>query len=164
MLERLRRTPLKASTIRSEKACASLSTIILSFFAANMAEMKGPVARGRIARRRSPRTRMSTRKRQYTRTARRILGCSAARQLTMARASTPAPERTARTGDKTDRSYSRDFYALFGMMNLIYNWYDPRGKSCLSVNSSIILLVCSAGFLSREQARQVGGGSGRPKK
>ena len=39
-------------------------------------------------------------------------------------------------------------YALFGMMNWIYNWYDPRGK--LSVNQLVdnITRLFLNGFLS----------------
>jgi hypothetical protein len=39
-------------------------------------------------------------------------------------------------------------YALFGMMNWIYNWYDPRGK--LSVNDLVnnLTRLFLSGFLA----------------
>jgi AcrR family transcriptional regulator len=65
----------------------------LSFFAANMAEMK-----------------VLSHEDNYTRLARRIL--QELQELTNNR----AVDLTVAT------------YALFGMMNWIYNWYDPQGK------------------------------------
>ena len=82
----------------------------LSFFAANMAEMKvlsheAESLAGDLHRH------VSTKKDKYTRLARRILEdlqqqpeCKSQVDLTVAT------------------------YALFGMMNWIYNWYDPAGK------------------------------------
>ena len=82
----------------------------LSFFAANMAEMKvlsheAESLRGDLHRH------VSTRKDNYTKLARQIL---------------------QEVQDSRDKKQSVDLtvatYALFGMMNWIYNWYDPEGK------------------------------------
>ena len=40
-------------------------------------------------------------------------------------------------------------YALFGMMNWIYNWYDPRGKLSVSQLVDNITRLFLSGFLSR---------------
>jgi hypothetical protein len=40
-------------------------------------------------------------------------------------------------------------YALFGMMNWIYNWYDPRGKLSVSQLVDNITRLFLAGFLSQ---------------
>ena len=81
----------------------------LSFFAANMAEMKvlsheADSLRGELH------AHVSTRKENYTKLARRIL--QEVQELTKNR----VVDLTVAT------------YALFGMMNWIYNWYDPQGK------------------------------------
>ena len=43
-------------------------------------------------------------------------------------------------------------YALFGMMNWIYNWYDPRGKLSVTQLVDNITRLFLAGFLSDEHA------------
>src|SRR2546421_10269044 len=102
----------------------------LSFFAANMAEMKvlsheAESLAGDLHKR------VSTKKERYARVARRIL-----REIA-------DQERTNVGIDLTVATY-----ALFGMMNWIYNWYDPRGK--LSVNQLVdnITRLFLAGFVS----------------
>jgi len=82
----------------------------LSFFAANMAEMKvlsheAESLRGDLY------THVSTRKDNYTKLARKIL-----REV----------QQTGNSKDPIDLTVAT--YALFGMMNWIYNWYDPQGK------------------------------------
>jgi TetR/AcrR family transcriptional regulator, cholesterol catabolism regulator len=82
----------------------------LSFFAANMAEMKvlsheAESLDGELYEK------VSGKKRQYTRTVRRILS--------------DVHQRRGAGARKIDLTVST--YALFGMMNWIYNWYDPRG-------------------------------------
>lgn len=84
----------------------------LSFFAANMAEMK-VLSHEADALAGELHERVSTKKQQYTRRVRRILAELQAQQ--------DAATRAARI-DLTVATY-----ALFGMMNWIYNWYDPRG-------------------------------------
>ena len=88
----------------------------LSFFAANMAEMKvlsheAESLEGELHRH------VSTKKERYARRARKIL-----REI--------QDERNQQPVDLTVATY-----ALFGMMNWIYNWYDPRGK--LSINQLV---------------------------
>jgi TetR/AcrR family transcriptional regulator, cholesterol catabolism regulator len=81
----------------------------LSFFAANMAEMK-VLSHEADSLRGDLHTHVSTRKENYTKLARRIL-----------------EEVQSLSGNKQiDLTVAT--YALFGMMNWIYNWYDPQGK------------------------------------
>lgn len=82
----------------------------LSFFAANMAEMKvlsheAESLAGELH------THVSSKKDKYTTLARQILG-----ELQQQQDSRSKVDLTVAT------------YALFGMMNWIYNWYDPQGK------------------------------------
>ena len=82
----------------------------LSFFAANMAEMKvlsheAESLRGDLY------THVSTRKDTYTKLARKIL---------------QEVQESTKTKQSVDLTVAT--YALFGMMNWIYNWYDPQGK------------------------------------
>ena len=101
----------------------------LSFFAANMAEMK-VLSHEADALTGSMYEQVAATKQNYTQLARGILlevqQQSAARQ----------------TVDATVAAY-----ALFGMMNWIYNWYDPRGK--LDVNGLVenITRLFMSGFL-----------------
>jgi AcrR family transcriptional regulator len=106
----------------------------LSFFAANMAEMKvlsheAESLGGDLHKH------VSTKKERYARVARKIL-----REIA-------EQERTKVQIDLTVATY-----ALFGMMNWIYNWYDPRGK--LSVNQLVdnITRLFLNGFLSAADA------------
>ena len=81
----------------------------LSFFAANMAEMK-VLSHEAESLAGDLHTHVSTKKDKYTKLARRILK--------------EIQEQTA--ASQVDLTVAT--YALFGMMNWIYNWYDPRGK------------------------------------
>jgi AcrR family transcriptional regulator len=106
----------------------------LSFFAANMAEMKvlsheADSLAGEMY------DHVSGKKQQYTRLVRRI--------LTEARQGRDGGEGPRQKIDLTVATY-----ALFGMMNWIYNWYDPRGS--LSVNDLVdnITRLFLSGFLS----------------
>src|SRR5204863_5280950 len=81
----------------------------LSFFAANMAEMKvlsheAESLAGDLHKH------VSTKKERYAKVARKTL-----REI----------EERERTNVRVDLTIAT--YALFGMMNWIYNWYDPRG-------------------------------------
>ncbi len=80
----------------------------LSFFAANMAEMK-VLSHEAESLAGDLHARVSTKKQKYARVARKIL-----REIQDEREQPPV-DLTVAT------------YALFGMMNWIYNWYDPRG-------------------------------------
>jgi TetR/AcrR family transcriptional regulator, cholesterol catabolism regulator len=102
----------------------------LSFFAANMAEMKvlsheAESLSGDLHKH------VSTKKERYARLARKIL-----REIQEPNGKRSGVDLTVAT------------YALFGMMNWIYNWYDPRGK--LPVNQLVdnITRLFLNGFLS----------------
>jgi AcrR family transcriptional regulator len=124
----------------------------LSFFAANMAEMKvlsheAESLAGDLHKH------VSTRKRQYTRTSRKIL--SEVQQATSAEG---APRRNGRLkNDTRPVDLTVATYALFGMMNWIYNWYDPRGKLSVSQLVDNITRLFLSGFLSPAQTGVVSG-------
>jgi len=101
----------------------------LSFFAANMAEMKvlsheAESLEGEMHRH------VSTKKDRYARRARKIL-----REIQDQRRQEPI-DLTVAT------------YALFGMLNWIYNWYDPRGKLSVNQLTDNIARLFLNGFLS----------------
>jgi AcrR family transcriptional regulator len=104
----------------------------LSFFAANMAEMK-VLSHEAESLAGDLHEHVSTKKEKYAGLARKIL-----REI---QESQPAKARI----DLTVATY-----ALFGMMNWIYNWYDPSGK--LSVNQLVdnITNLFLRGFLTSE--------------
>jgi len=132
----------------------------LSFFAANMAEMKvlsheAESLAGDLHRS------VSTRKRQYTRTARKIL--SEVQQATGASERKPRRNGPLKTGVKpVDLTVAT--YALFGMMNWIYNWYDARGKLSVSQLVDNITRLFLSGFLSQTEHALVQRGSGPAEK
>ncbi|HEX7333566.1 MAG TPA: TetR/AcrR family transcriptional regulator [Pyrinomonadaceae bacterium] len=82
----------------------------LSFFAANMAEMK-VLSHEAESLRGDLHAHVSTRKDNYTRLARKIL---------------QEVQESTKKQQPVDLTVAT--YALFGMMNWIYNWYDPQGK------------------------------------
>src|ERR671918_3113427 len=100
----------------------------LSFFAANMSEMKvlsheAESLRGDLY------THVSTRKDKYTKLARQIL-----REV----------QQSHGTKDPIDLTVAT--YALFGMMNWIYNWYDPQGKLQVSELAQHLTKLFLSGF------------------
>ncbi|MDT5122100.1 MAG: TetR/AcrR family transcriptional regulator, cholesterol catabolism regulator [Acidobacteriota bacterium] len=103
----------------------------LSFFAANMAEMK-VLSHEADSLAGEMRAHVSGKKQQYTKLVRAIL----------------SEVRRARNGVAPKVDLTVATYALFGMMNWIYNWYDPRGK--LSVNELVdnITRLFLSGFLA----------------
>jgi len=115
----------------------------LSFFAANMAEMK-VLSHEAESLAGDLHEHVSTRKRQYTRAARRIL--SGLQQASMD--STRAPLRNGHPRKTKPVDLTVATYALFGMMNWIYNWYDPRGKLSVSQLVDNITRLFLSGFLS----------------
>src|SRR6266446_10056883 len=125
----------------------------LSFFAANMAEMKvlsheGESLAGDLHEH------VSSRKRQYTRTARKIL--SEVQQTVGPGSESRAPRRNGqlkKTAKPVDLTVAT--YALFGMMNWIYNWYDPRGKLSVSQLVDNITRLFLSGFLSQAERTAV---------
>jgi len=82
----------------------------LSFFAANMAEMK-VLSHEAESLAGDLHTHVSTKKDRYTKLARKIL-----KEIQEGQDASSQIDLTVAT------------YALFGMMNWIYNWYDPSGK------------------------------------
>jgi AcrR family transcriptional regulator len=125
----------------------------LSFFAANMAEMK-VLSHEAESLGGDLHEHVSTRKRQYTRTAHKILS-------EVQHAAVGAERTTRRNG--TTRKTARPVevtvatYALFGMMNWIYNWYDPRGKLSVSQLVDNITRLFLSGFLSQAERATVQG-------
>jgi AcrR family transcriptional regulator len=103
----------------------------LSFFAANMAEMK-VLSHEADSLAGEMHAHVSGKKQQYTKLVRKILS--------------DAQQTQTGTAQKIDSTVAT--YALFGMMNWIYNWYDPRGK--LSVNDLVdnITRLFLSGFLA----------------
>jgi AcrR family transcriptional regulator len=102
----------------------------LSFFAANMAEMKvlsheAESLGGDLY------AHVSTRKDNYTKLARQIL-----REVQDTQPSKEPIDLTVAT------------YALFGMMNWIYNWYDPHGKLKVSDLADNVMKLFVNGFMS----------------
>jgi len=85
----------------------------LSFFAANMAEMK-VLSHEADSLEGEMNALVSAKKQHYTRLARQLVGDALAEK---------SAHSSGRPVDLTVATY-----ALFGMMNWIYNWYDPRGK------------------------------------
>jgi len=127
----------------------------LSFFAANMAEMK-VLSHEAESLGGDLHEHVSTRKRQYTRRARKII--SEVQQAAVASQHPPRRngqlKKNARPVDTTVATY-----ALFGMMNWIYNWYDPRGKLSVSQLVDNITRLFLSGFLSRAEHATVQEGS-----
>lgn len=82
----------------------------LSFFAANMAEMK-VLSHEAESLAGDLHTHVSSKKERYTHLAREIL-----------------KEIQRQQPDDFEVDLTVATYALFGMMNWIYNWYDPHGK------------------------------------
>ncbi|HKO35046.1 MAG TPA: TetR/AcrR family transcriptional regulator [Pyrinomonadaceae bacterium] len=133
----------------------------LSFFAANMAEMKvlsheAESLAGDLHKH------VTTKKERYARLARKILkeiqeqaetrtgGPQAGSPLGVGRSGRVQSPRT-NINSRVDLTVST--YALFGMMNWIYNWYDPTGK--LSVHQLVdnITRLFLNGFLSSSTER-----------
>jgi AcrR family transcriptional regulator len=102
----------------------------LSFFAANMAEMK-VLSHEADSLAGEMHEHVSGKKQRYTRLVRRILS-----------------EVQAQSNSRQKIDLTVATYALFGMMNWIYNWYDPRGK--LSVNELVdnLTSLFLSGFLA----------------
>ena len=102
----------------------------LSFFAANMAEMK-VLSHEAESLAGDLHTHVSTKKDKYTKLARRIL-----KEI----------QQQQETGSQIDLTVAT--YALFGMMNWIYNWYDPRGKLKVSELVDNVTLLFLHGFVA----------------
>jgi AcrR family transcriptional regulator len=103
----------------------------LSFFAANMAEMK-VLSHEADSLAGEMHAHVSGKKQQYTKLVRKILSEVQAREGSGAQ--------------KLDLTVAT--YALFGMMNWIYNWYDPRGKLSVTDLVNNITRLFLNGFLA----------------
>ena len=106
----------------------------LAFFAANMAEMK-VLSHEADSLAGDLHARVSGRKEKYTRLARKILG--------------EVQQQTSKKGRQIDLTVAT--YALFGMMNWIYNWYDPRGKLSVADLVDNVMRLFLTGFLNGSQ-------------
>ena len=102
----------------------------LSFFAANMAEMK-VLSHEADSLAGDLHAHVSTKKDRYTKLARRIL-----KELQQQQSASAQIDPTVAT------------YALFGMMNWIYNWYDPRGKLKVSELVDNVTRLFFQGFVA----------------
>jgi TetR/AcrR family transcriptional regulator, cholesterol catabolism regulator len=107
----------------------------LSFFAANMAEMK-VLSHEAESLHGDLHAHVSTRKDNYTKLATRIL------------TEVNNAENSGRTVDLTVATY-----ALFGMMNWIYNWYDPKGKLNVSDLAQNVTQLFLEGFAPGSTSR-----------
>jgi TetR/AcrR family transcriptional regulator, cholesterol catabolism regulator len=101
----------------------------LAFFAANMAEMK-VLSHEADSLGRELQRQVSGKKEKYTRLARKIL-------------SEVQQQKPERRIDLTVATY-----ALFGMMNWIYNWYNPRGKLSVTDLVDNVMRLYLGGFLN----------------
>ncbi|HEV2828854.1 MAG TPA: TetR/AcrR family transcriptional regulator [Pyrinomonadaceae bacterium] len=109
----------------------------LSFFAANMAEMK-VLSHEAESLAGDLHLHVSGKKDKYTRLARKIL-----KEIQQQQSAVDQIDLTVAT------------YALFGMMNWIYNWYDPQGK--LKVNELVanVTRLFLSGLLAGSPADQL---------
>jgi AcrR family transcriptional regulator len=103
----------------------------LSFFAANMSEMK-VLSHEADSLAGEMRAHVSGKKQQYTQLVRQILS--------------EAQQAQGDDGQKIDLTVAT--YALFGMMNWIYNWYDPRGLLSVSELVENLTRLFLSGFLA----------------
>jgi AcrR family transcriptional regulator len=110
----------------------------LSFFAANMAEMK-VLSHEADSLAGEMHEHVSGKKQQYTQLVRRIM----------------SEVQQAGSEDRQAIDLTVATYALFGMMNWIYNWYDPRGL--LSVNELVenVTRLFLSGFLAGSSGEQL---------
>ncbi len=109
----------------------------LSFFAANMAEMK-VLSHEASSLEGDLHKHVSVKKDRYAKLARKILR-----------------EIQDQTGTNLPVDLTVATYALFGMMNWIYNWYDPRGKLSVTQLVDNITRLFLNGFLSSSESFSV---------
>ncbi|HYJ88914.1 MAG TPA: TetR/AcrR family transcriptional regulator [Pyrinomonadaceae bacterium] len=102
----------------------------LSFFAANMSEMK-VLSHEAESLAGDLHAHVSTKKDKYTKLARKIL-----------------KEIQQQQPGKSETDLTVATYALFGMMNWIYNWYDPNGKLKVSELVESVTRLFLHGFVA----------------
>jgi len=117
----------------------------LSFFAANMSEMK-VLSHEAESLAGDMHAHVSTKKEKYAKLARKILREIQEQNASAARPSGRARNGSAALSDRVDLTVAT--YALFGMMNWIYNWYDPRGKLKVSQLVDQITHLFVSGFVA----------------
>jgi len=110
----------------------------LSFFAANMAEMK-VLSHEAESLAGDLHTHVSTKKDKYTKLARQIL----------------AEIQQKRPESKSEVDLTVATYGLFGMMNWIYNWYDPQGKLTVSELVDNVTRLFLHGFVAGLPAEEL---------
>ena len=108
----------------------------LSFFASNMSEMK-VLSHEAESLAGDLHANVSTRKDKYTKLARKILKDLQQQQR------------------QTQIDLTVSTYALFGMMNWIYNWYDPRGKLTVAELAQNLTRLFVNGFLDSGASKTV---------
>jgi AcrR family transcriptional regulator len=108
----------------------------LSFFAANMAEMK-VLSHEADSLAGEMHEHVSVKKQQYTKLVRRIL----------------SEAQKEAGGPKSDLTVAT--YALFGMMNWIYNWYDPHGKLSVTELVNNVTRLFLSGFLAASSSNEL---------
>lgn len=118
----------------------------LSFFAANMAEMK-VLSHEAESLAGDMHKHVSGKKEKYAKQARKIL-----REIQSMSEARPSGRASSVSTAATRIDLTVATYSLFGMMNWIYNWYDSSGK--LSVNQLVdnMTRLFVNGFLSTEKA------------
>ena len=118
----------------------------LSFFAANMAEMK-VLSHEAESLAGNLHAQVATRKDKYTRLAGKIL-----KEIQQ---------------QESDRRPQIDLtvatYALFGMMNWIYNWYDPQGKLKVSELVDNVTRLFLHGFVAGSPLSELNFAAKRPR-
>lgn len=102
----------------------------LSFFAANMAEMKVLSHEGESLAG-AKYEHVANKKKEYTRRLRQLLS------------DLPRPK-----ADKQKIDLTVATYALFGMLNWIYNWYDPKGNLKVQDLARNVTRLFLGGFLN----------------
>ena len=115
----------------------------LSFFAANMAEMK-VLSHEAESLAGDLHTHVSTKKEKYTKLATKIL-----KEIQQGEANARSNSPTVREGSGANQiDLTVATYALFGMMNWIYNWYDPAGKLKVSELVDNVTRLFLRGFVA----------------
>src|SRR4030095_6209719 len=104
----------------------------LAFFAANMAEMK-VLSHEADSLGGDLHLQVAGKKERYTKLARRIL----------------AEVQQQKPKGETRIDLTVATYALFGMMNWIYNWYNPRGKISVANLVDNVMRLYLGGFLNQ---------------
>ena len=135
----------------------------LSFFAANMAEMK-VLSHEAESLAGDMHKHVSGKKEKYAKQARKILREIQSGSEARPRVGPSGRANAASANGQTRIDLTVATYALFGMMNWIYNWYDSSGK--LSVNQLVdnMTRLFVNGFLSTEIAPLTPADSKLPKK